>query len=89
MVRDQKIAKRILELDALLDGGVKAFVLVSGQLTNAENAAIIIKAMPKILKMIEQNNFPFIAKIQRHSTVALWKTKRAIRKGIHRKARKK
>jgi len=88
-MRDQKIGKRKLELEALLDGGVKAFVLVSGQLKNAENAAIIIKAMPKILKMIAQNNFPFIAKIQRHSTVELWKTKPVIRKGIHRKARKK
>jgi len=88
-MRDQKIGKRLLELDALLDGGVKAFVLVSGQLKNVENAEIIIKALPRILEMTAQNNFPFIAKIHKNSRVELWKTKPGNRKGIHRKKRKR
>ena len=89
-MRDQNIGRRRLELDALLDGGVKAFVLVSGQLKNAENAAIIIKALPKILDMILKNNFPFITKVHRHSTLELWKTKATTRKGgLRRKIRKK
>lgn len=88
-MRDKKIGKRILELDALLDGGVKAFVLVSGHLKDVENAEIIIKALPKVLNMIAENDFPFIAKIQKNSTVELWKTKPMIHKGIQRKKRKK
>lgn len=86
-MRDKQIGRRILELDALLDAGVKSFVLVSGSLRDAENAEIIIKAMPKIFDMIATNDFPFIAKIYRDDTVALWKTKPMIHKGIQKKRR--
>lgn len=85
LMRDKRIGKRLLELDALLDGGVKAFALVSGQLKDSENAAILIKALPKILETIETNNFPFIAKIQRNSSVEVWKTEPMVHKGIQKK----
>ncbi len=87
LMRDQRIGTRRLELDALLDGGVQAFVLVSGNLKNADNAAIIIKALPKILKILAENEFPFIAKVTRQSTVKLWKFKK--RKKARKKVRKK
>jgi hypothetical protein len=89
LMRDQRIGTRRLELDALLDGGVQAFVLVSGNLKNADNAAIIVKAMPKILKMLAENDFPFIAKITRHGTVNLWKSKQKKRNKTRKKARNK
>ncbi|MFZ0747956.1 MAG: hypothetical protein WAM70_01255, partial [Pyrinomonadaceae bacterium] len=69
LMRDQKIGKRPLELDALLYGGVQAFALISGQLRDSESAKIIIKALPNILEKIEQHPHPFIAKILRNSTV--------------------
>ncbi len=84
-MRDQRIGTRRLQLEALLDGGVQAFVLVSGNLKNADNAAVIIKALPKILAMLAQNDFPFIAKITRQSTVKLWKFKQKKRGKKNRK----
>jgi len=72
LMRDQMIGKCRLEREALLSSGVKAFVLVSGELKNAENAAIIIKAGPKMLAMIAQNNCPFIAKVSKQGTVKMW-----------------
>jgi len=88
-MRDKKIGKRILELDALLDGGVKSFVLVSGQLKDAENADNIIETLPDILEMIAKNDFPFIAKVYRDGQVKLWKTTPMIHKGIQKKKRRK
>lgn len=88
-MRDQMIGRRKLELEALLNAGVKAFVLVSGNMKNAENAAIIIKAMPRIIQAVRENNFPFIAKIERHSTVNIWKARPRDEKKMRRKVRKK
>ena len=85
LMRDLAIGRRLLELDALLDARVKSFAIVSGQLKDADSAVIIIKALPKIFEMIEQNNFPFIAKVQKDSTVNLWKFRPMIHKGIQKK----
>jgi hypothetical protein len=87
--RDKMIGHRMIELDALLDARVKSFVLVSGQLKDADNAAIIIKALPRIVDMIVENDFPFIAKVYRDSTVELFRTKRIHVKGMQRKKRRK
>lgn len=89
LMRDKKIGTRHLELEALLNAGVKAFVLVVGDKTNEENAAIIIKAMPRILQAVREYRFPFIAKIQRQSTVNIWKTRPQNAKGLRRRVRKK
>lgn len=61
-MRDLRIGKRVLELNALLISNVKDFVLVTEELSEPASAEIIKKALPKIFDMIEQNNFPFIAK---------------------------
>jgi hypothetical protein len=82
LMRDKKIGTRPLELDALLYGGVKAFALISGQLKDSESAEIIIKALPNILDTINENQFPFIAKILRNGVVVLWKDKPMKHKGI-------
>src|SRR5216684_2602646 len=49
--RDRMIGKRKLQLDALLNAGVKAFVLVTDDFTDAENAEIIIKSIDKIFDL--------------------------------------
>jgi hypothetical protein len=88
LTRDKMIGHRLLELDALLYAGTKAFVLVTEGLTDVENAKIIIASAEKMLEMIQANNYPFIAKIRRDGVV-LWKTKPKIHKGVQRKRRKK
>jgi len=83
LMRDQKIGRRRLELEALLEARVKAFVLTSGQLPDTQNAKIVIGAIPRMLQMISDNDFPFIARIQLNSSVALWKTRKPIRRKGH------
>lgn len=85
--RDKMIGKRKLQLDALLHAGVKAFVLVTDDLTDVENAQIVIKLIDKIFELIEGNKIPFIAKIRKDSVV-LWRTKQPILKGLKRKRQK-
>lgn len=88
LMRDKAIGRHLLELDALLDGKVKSFVISTKGLTDAQSAAIIIKALPRIIEMIAQNNFPFIAKVQKDSSVELWKTEPMIHKGVQKKGRR-
>jgi len=82
--RDKMIGKRKLQLDALLNARVKAFVLVTEDLKDAENAEIVIKQINKIFDMITENNRPFIAKI-RKDDVVLWKTDQPVLKGLKRR----
>jgi hypothetical protein len=72
--RDQNIGRRPLELEALLRAGVKSFVLVEGQLPDRENAKILVKAIPRMIEMIHEYRFPFIARLKRDSSISLWKT---------------
>ena len=85
--RDKMIGKRKIQFHALLNAGVKAFVLVTEDLKDAENAEIVIKLMDKIFQMIEDNNRPFIAKI-RKDDVVLWKADQPVLKGLKGKKRK-
>ena len=86
--RDKKIGKNIIELDALLDAGVKSFVMASGQLKDVENAAIFLRALPKIFQMIDTNDFPFIAKVFRDSRVELSQTGRKYPKGMQKRKKR-
>jgi hypothetical protein len=74
LMRDQNIGRRPLELEALLRAGVRSFVLVEGRLPDRENAKILIKAIPRMLEMISEQRFPFIARIRRDSSISTWKT---------------
>src|SRR5258707_7234289 len=78
LMRDQNIGRRPLELEALLQAGVRSFVLVEGQLPDRENAKILIKAIPRMLAMISEHQFPFIARVRRDSSVVLWKTQASV-----------
>lgn len=88
-MRDREIGRHVLELDALLDGGVKAFVIRTAGLKDHQSAQLVLKALPKIVDMIAQNNCPFIAKVLKDGSVTLWKTEPMIHKGIQKKRRRK
>lgn len=85
--RDKMIGRRKLQFDALLNARVKAFVLVTEDLKDAQNAEIVIRQLDQIFEMIEENKKPFIAKIRRDAVV-LWKTEQPVLKGFKRKTRK-
>jgi PIN domain-containing protein len=86
--RDKKIGKNAIEMDALLDAGVKSFVMASGQLKDVDNAAIFLRALPRIFEMVDTIDASFIAKVFRDSKVQLSRTKPLARKGRQKKRRR-
>ena len=60
-----------MERQALINAGVRAFILVSGNLKGTEMAAIFAAAMPNMLKLIAEQAPPFIARIDQTARVDL------------------
>lgn len=81
LMGDKAIGKHHLELEALLEAKVKAFVLTRGGLRASDQVQILKKALPKILQITEDSDFPFIAKVYTDGDVDIWKTKPMIQKG--------
>ena len=71
LTKDKRIRYRTLERLALLQAGVRAFVLTAGSLQGAEMAKIFIKALPAIRRFIQTHAPPFIATVTRRGTVSL------------------
>lgn len=63
ITKDKRIRKRPLERQALINAGVRAFVLVSGNLKKEAMAAIFKAAIPAMLQMIARQPPPFIARV--------------------------
>jgi PIN like domain len=87
LTADVSIGRRPLELDALLVAGVKAFAPTQAHLTGREMARLFLDAMPQILRTLEENRFPFIAKIHHDGSVSIWKTDVEFPKGYRGKKR--
>src|SRR5216684_212517 len=68
LMRDKAIGKRYLELNALLRSKVKAFVLVTGELSEQVSAEIIKKAVPKIVASVVTSK----AAIRGHLKTGQW-----------------
>ncbi len=85
LTRDAMIGRRVLELDALLAAKARVFVVVAKEYTDEASGNIIIAALPKIMKMLDESRFPFIARIRADGSVVLWKKEPMIHKGIQRK----
>jgi len=58
-----------LERRAIKNAKGRAFLLVRGELSGREQASIICKALPKMLRILDLTPRPFIAKIYRDSSV--------------------
>src|SRR6266542_88736 len=54
-----------LERRAIKNAKGRAFLLVRGELSGEEQASVICKALPKMVRMIDLTPSPFIAKIYR------------------------
>lgn len=89
LTRDAMIGHRMLELDALLAARARVFVVVAREFTDEASAKIIIEALPKVLKMLDENRFPFIARIRHDATVVLWKDEVKKHKGLQTKTHKR
>jgi predicted nuclease of predicted toxin-antitoxin system len=71
--KDKLIRKRPLELKILLDAGVAAFILTSGNLTAREMGEVFVRARSRMLKLLAKQKRPFIAAVTRGGQVELYR----------------
>jgi PIN like domain len=69
VTKDEKIRYRPLELQALRDANVCAFIVISGNVTGAKMAEIIVSAMPRILNAIRSYKKPYICYVYKSGKV--------------------
>ena len=60
-----------LERQAIRNAGGRAFLIVEGSMTGEEQAAIVVGAMRRILRMLNAVPAPFIARIYRAKRILL------------------
>ena len=71
LTKDTQIRYRAPERIALMQSGVRAFVLVAGNLSGREMAEVFVKALPAIRRFVTHHNPPFIAKVTRSGAVSM------------------
>ena len=72
LMKDKNIKHNYIERRMLLSSKVKAFLFVPGNLKAIEMAEIIIKALPKIVRFVKRYEAPFLARIEKDSSVKMW-----------------
>ena len=63
LTKDRNIRRRELEIQALVRARVRAFVLTAADLTGPEQAAVFVRALPKMLRICQSTKGPFIGSI--------------------------
>jgi predicted nuclease of predicted toxin-antitoxin system len=73
LTKDDKIRYHPRELSALIDHGVRAFVLTARNVSAEEMAAIFLRARRKIEKFLSTHNGPFMVAVARSGALrVLW-----------------
>jgi hypothetical protein len=71
LTKDTQIRYRTPERIALMQAGVRAFVLTAGNLSAREMADIFVQALPAIRRFVANHQPPFIAKVTRSGAVSM------------------
>jgi hypothetical protein len=71
ITKDQNIRKREIELRALKQAGVRAFVLTAGGMKGEDQARVISEALPAMLRLLRRRAANFVARITAESSVEL------------------
>lgn len=71
LTKDTRIRYREIERMALMNAGVRAFVLTAKNLQGSEMANIFVRALPAIQRFATRHTPPFIAKITRSGSVSM------------------
>jgi len=71
LTKDTRIRHRPSEKHALLAAAVRAFAFTSGNLSGAQMAEAIVKALPKMMALLASHPNAFIARITAASDVAI------------------
>lgn len=72
LTKDRNIRYNPLERHALLNAGVAAFVLTSGNMSGVEMANAFVKALSKIATFLEKYSPPYIARVHKDGKVEMW-----------------
>jgi PIN like domain len=72
LTMDANIGRNILEQVAIANSGSRVFVLVFDDATGSQMAAALIAALPKMVKLTQNNKAPFIAKVYAFGRVQMW-----------------
>lgn len=72
LAKDRAIKKNPLERQAIFYHGLAAFFFIKAGATGEDNAKAAIKALPKIVGILENQRRPFIARIKTDGAVELW-----------------
>jgi hypothetical protein len=86
LTKDRGIRRRPLEVEAILNARVRAFVLTATDLTREAQADVFVRAMQKIVRICEQRG-PFIYNLTRTGQLAIV-PRRLLRRHIGRKRNK-
>ena len=65
MTKDKAIRRRPNEMMALMNSGVRAFVLVAGEITGADQAALFVRVLPKMIELVNQLAPPFVVRVSK------------------------
>ena len=71
LTKDKWIRKRPLERAALIGARVRAFVFTGGNLSGVEMAEVLVRALPRMYRVIETTPPPFIARVTGSGAVDL------------------
>lgn len=71
LTKDRYIRKRALEIEALVNARVRAFVLTAADLTGPDQAAVFVRALPKIVRICNASKGPLIGAIGQGGGVSL------------------
>lgn len=72
LTKDRNIRYNLVERRALLNAGVAAFVLTSGNMSGADMASAFVKALPRIARFLRKYTPPYIAKVHKDGKVEAW-----------------
>ena len=53
LTKDKAIRRRPNEMMALMNSGVRAFVLAAGEITGADQAALFVRVLPKMIELVQ------------------------------------
>jgi hypothetical protein len=75
LTKDKAIRRRTNELTALLNAGVRAFVLAAGEMTGQEQADLFVRLIPKIRWFVAEQGPPFVVRIEKSGRTELIATR--------------
>ena len=80
LTKDKRIRRNEAETTALMNAGVAAFVLTSGNLTGQQQGEAFAKALRRMRGMLRAHRVPFVATVTRDGSVEMFLARRAQRR---------